>query len=158
MGDRSGCPALSGFMRRLGIDLWIYFGRFALQLWMEIGHSPCKSPAIHILLAGPHPGEQVIAAVDPDFRINVMQVGFDGRDRNKQLTGDIRVAFPLDNFEYDLTLPPGDTVFRQESLENPVDLDRGGNEVIQEIDNDEDAIQDVGDRAVDKVIFRCESR
>ena len=117
-----------------------------------------QEPAIYNLLAGAHPVKQVIAAPDADPGVDVVKVGLDGRDRTKQLASDVRVAFPLDNLEYDLALLLGDTVFRQERLENSVDLERGGNDVIQEIDNDEDALKDVGDGAVDRAVFRSESR
>ena len=51
--------------------------------------SPRQEPAIYNLLAGAHPGKQVIAAPDADLGVDVVEVGLDGRDRNKQLASDV---------------------------------------------------------------------
>src|SRR5512143_1673588 len=79
-----------------------------------------------------------------------MQVGLDGRYRDEQLAGDIGVALSLHDFQDDLPLALRDGVFCQEVFEHLVDLDRGGNEVIQEIDDHKNAVQDVGNGAVEK--------
>ena len=75
-----------------------------------------------------------------------MQVGLDRRDREKELPGNVSVALPLEHLEYDLALPPGDTVLAQEGLEELVDLDRGRDEKAQEVHDDENAVERVRDR------------
>src|SRR5512143_1503196 len=75
----------SGKIGNRSLDLF----RAICPTTLDVDHVfPQKNPAVRALLAGPHSGEQVIAAIDSNLRINIMQVGFDGRERNKQLASD----------------------------------------------------------------------
>ena len=108
------------------------------------------------LLAGSHPGEQVIAAVHLELAVDIVQVGLDRPQRDEQLAGDVRIAFPLGHFQDDLALPVGDAIFCEERLREGIHPQRGSDRVSQEIDDQEDPIQGVGDGAEQEVVFTRE--
>ncbi len=88
----------------------MYFRGFSLQLWIEIADSPLEMSLVLRLPVGADPGKQIVTTVDADLLIDVVQVGFDRRQRDEQLARDVRIAFALDDFENDFTLPVGDPV------------------------------------------------
>ena len=106
------------------------------------------------LFARPNPGEQVVTADDADFLIDIMQVGFDRCQRDKQLARDIRIAFPLDDFLDNFTFTIGDPISRKEFFGKIITNQRGGNGIMEKIINEEDPIQGVWDGGEKKVAFR----
>lgn len=54
------------------IDLWIYFSEIRLQLWIEIPRCALHLGLIRLLLAGSHPGKQVVAAIHANFLVDIV--------------------------------------------------------------------------------------
>ena len=112
-------------------------------------------------MPGPHPGEQVVTTVHPDFLIDIVQVGLDRRQGNEQLAGNIRIALALDHLEDDLPLPVGDAVSLDKGFGQGVHRERsewGSDGVAQEIDDQENAIQCVRDGAEQKTALLLRKR
>src|ERR1044071_4395295 len=84
------------------------------------GEDAAESKLLSRLLPRTHLGEQVKTTVYVDLAVDVVQVGLDRRQRDKQLTGNIRIALALDHFQDDLPLPVGDAVFCEEGFRNGV--------------------------------------
>ena len=58
------------------------FWEDSLQLWIEIDEFPRIKPDLRLLTRS-HPRDQIVAAIDADLLIDIMQVSFDRCQRDE---------------------------------------------------------------------------
>ena len=91
-------------------------------------------------LPAANPGNEIEAAIQTHFFINIIQMGFYRGKRDEQLSGDGGVTFSLDDFEDDLLFAIGDPVSGEELFGERL-RNACGKRVVEKIKYEKDSIQ-----------------